>query len=73
MQSIKDYLSTCPTKEHWERVGIYHHHGIAIPLFSLKQTNGNGIGEYLDLFILIDWCHSLGMDVIQLLPLNEMS
>ncbi|MCB1136014.1 MAG: 4-alpha-glucanotransferase, partial [Chlamydiia bacterium] len=29
------------------------------------------IGEFLDLLGLIDWCAEVGMDVIQLLPLND--
>lgn len=71
MQDIKDYIKNYPTKEHWERVGIFHHHGFCIPLFSIHTKNSYGIGEYLDLIPLIDWCKSLNMDTIQLLPLNE--
>ncbi len=31
----------------------------------------SGIGEYLDLIPVIDWCAEVGLDVIQLLPLND--
>ena len=55
----------------WEKVGIRHHHGINIPLFCLHSKDSCGIGEYLDLIPMIDWCESLGFDVIQLLPLND--
>ncbi len=55
----------------WKRVGIKHHHGINVPLFSLRTKKSCGVGEYLDLLPLIDWCSCLNMDIIQLLPLNE--
>jgi 4-alpha-glucanotransferase len=47
------------------------HHGICIPLFSIRTASSSGIGEFLDLIPLIDWCHSVGMDMIQLLPIND--
>jgi 4-alpha-glucanotransferase len=56
---------------HWKRIGIGHHHGIAIPLFSLYSKTNYGIGTFLDLIPLIDWCRSVNMDLIQLLPLND--
>ncbi len=55
----------------WKRVGIKAHHGINLPLSSLHTQNSCGIGEFLDLLPLIDWCESIGMDVIQLLPIND--
>jgi len=64
------YLSTAASRQ-WQTLGIKHHHGIALPLFSLHTQESSGIGEYCDLIPLIDWCHSLGMDIIQLLPLND--
>src|SRR5665647_648700 len=65
------YLQHSPASKQWERIGISHHHGINIPLFSLYSQNSNGIGEYPDLIPLIRWCQSIGFDVIQLLPLND--
>ncbi len=56
---------------HWEKIGLYPHHGICLPLFSLKTHKSSGIGEFLDLIPLIDWCKSLGFDLIQLLPIND--
>lgn len=55
----------------WEKVGVRHHHGIALPLFSLHTELSCGIGEYTDLPPLIDFCKSVNFDVIQLLPLND--
>jgi len=46
-------------------------HGINIPLASIRTEKSSGIGEYLDLIPLIDWCAEIGLDIIQLLPLND--
>lgn len=58
-------------KKQWEAIGLRHHHGIALPLFSLWTEKSSGIGEYLDLIPVIDWCQDVGFDVIQLLPIND--
>ncbi len=63
--------SATPAAPQWEKIGIHHHHGIAFPLFSIHTEKSCGIGEYPDLLPLIRWCHTLGFDVIQLLPLND--
>ena len=55
----------------WKTIGIHHHHGINIPLSSIWTKNSCGIGEFLDLIPLIDYCAQLKLDVIQLLPLND--
>lgn len=59
------------TDAHWEKIGLRPHHGISVPLFSLRSQKNAGIGEYLDLIPLIDWCKEVGFDVIQLLPIND--
>jgi len=59
------------TKELWDKIGRHHHHGIALPLFSLRSKKGCGVGEFLDLLQLVDFCTEVGLDVIQLLPLND--
>ncbi|CRX38217.1 4-alpha-glucanotransferase [Estrella lausannensis] len=58
-------------KKQWETIGFRHHHGIAVPLFSLWSEKSTGVGEYLDLLPLIDWCQEVGFNIIQLLPLND--
>jgi len=45
--------------------------GVAIPVFSLRSQKGMGIGEFLDLKPLTDWSESLGMKMIQVLPVND--
>ena len=47
------------------------YHGINTPLFSLKTEKSSGVGEFLDLIPLIDWCKTLGFSIVQLLPLND--
>ncbi len=56
---------------HWQCIGKHHHHGIALPLSALRNPLSAGIGEFLDLIPLIEWCTSINFDVIQLLPLND--
>lgn len=55
----------------WKNIGVKDHHGINLPLFSLHTRSSAGIGEYLDLKMVIDWCKKIGLDIIQLLPLND--
>ncbi len=55
----------------WQKIGATRHHGIALPLLALRNPQGSAIGEYLDLIPMIEWCKSIGFDVIQLLPLND--
>lgn len=64
-------LLQSPAGKEWNKVGVRHHHGIAVPIFSLRSQQSLGIGEYLDFIPLINWCQELGLDVIQTLPLND--
>lgn len=68
---LQKKINSTPAAKHWERVGVKHHHGVNIPLFSIYTEQSAGIGEYLDLLHLIPWCQEVGMNVIQLLPLND--
>ena len=45
--------------------------GVAIPVFSLRSHQGFGIGEFSDLKMLTDWTSDIGMNVIQILPVND--
>jgi len=71
MNEIKKHILQTAAAKHWEKIGIRPHHGIVLPLFSLRCEKSSGTGEYLDLKQVIDWCKNIGFDVIQLLPLNE--
>jgi 4-alpha-glucanotransferase len=59
------------TDVHWKKIGLGPHHGVCVPLFSLRSKKSCGIGEFNDLIPLIDWCRKTGLDCIQLLPLND--
>ncbi|MBQ4549098.1 MAG: 4-alpha-glucanotransferase [Bacteroidales bacterium] len=45
--------------------------GVAVPVFSLKSDNSFGVGEFLDLKLLADWCNNVGLKMIQILPIND--
>ncbi|MEO0008073.1 MAG: hypothetical protein RJA20_2269, partial [Bacteroidota bacterium] len=45
--------------------------GVSIPVFSLKSEKSWGIGEFSDINLLSDWAGSVGMKMIQLLPVND--
>lgn len=47
--------------------------GINIPVFSLRSKKSFGVGEFTDLKLLIDWCSKTGVEMIQLLPINDTS
>lgn len=64
-------LEESRTASHWRRIGSGPHHGICLPLFSLRTEKSSGIGEFNDLLPLIDWCKSVGFNCLQLLPLND--
>lgn len=45
--------------------------GVAIPVFSLRSERGMGIGEFPDLKGMIDFAHQTGMNMVQVLPVND--
>jgi 4-alpha-glucanotransferase len=45
--------------------------GIAIPVGALKTSDSCGIGEFLDLIPFADFCQKAGIDLVQLLPVND--
>ena len=71
MDPLLEKIAASPTAKQWKTIGIKPHHGINVPLFSLHTEHTCGIGEFYDLVPLIDWCHELELDVIQLLPIND--
>lgn len=69
--NLEEQLLTSPAGTQWQKIGVRPHHGIVIPLFALHSASSYGIGEFPDLIPLIVWCREVGLDVIQLLPLND--
>lgn len=47
--------------------------GLAIPVFSLRTAQSCGIGEFYDLRLLADWAMETGLNLVQLLPVNDTS
>ncbi len=45
--------------------------GVAVPIFSLRSNRGVGAGQFTDIEPLADWAASVGISVIQLLPVND--
>ncbi|KGE71946.1 4-alpha-glucanotransferase [Spirochaeta lutea] len=45
--------------------------GVLVPVFSLRSKESAGTGEFLDLVPFGDWCKKSGLEVIQLLPVND--
>ena len=45
--------------------------GVAMPVFSIRTKNGFGTGEFTDIPALVDWAESVGMNLVQILPVND--
>ena len=45
--------------------------GVALPVFSLRSRQGLGVGEFADLKLLIDWAAQTGLNLVQILPIND--
>lgn len=57
----------------WLRLptGYWKGAGVAIPVFSIRTRHGLGIGEFNDIKYLADWAKKTGIQLIQLLPVND--
>ncbi|GMY19773.1 4-alpha-glucanotransferase DPE2 isoform X1 [Fagus crenata] len=47
--------------------------GVSIPMFSVRSESDLGVGEFLDLKLLVDWAVDSGFHLVQLLPINDTS
>lgn len=45
--------------------------GVVIPVFSLRSEHSHGIGDFGDLKRMIHWAASVGMNAVQILPIND--
>lgn len=45
--------------------------GIAIPVFSIRTRDSFGVGEFNDVKKLADWSARIGLQLIQVLPVND--
>jgi len=54
------------------REGLTHYRtGVLVPVAALRSEANLGAGEFADLPALAKWCADLGLDTIQLLPVND--
>ncbi len=70
-ENLEEVLLNSIAADGWRKVGIKQHHGCNIFLNALRSATSGGIGEFLDLLPMMAWCQKIGMDIIQLLPLND--
>lgn len=56
----------------WKRIGTQRRAGVVAPLFSIYSNQSIGIGDLWDLNVLVDWCVTCGISIIQLLPINDV-
>ena len=45
--------------------------GVLVPVSALRTKASLGIGEFADLPVLAGWCGEVGLDLIQILPVND--
>ncbi len=45
--------------------------GVAIPVFSLRSEDDFGVGDFLDLKLMIDWAAKTRQSFVQILPIND--
>lgn len=72
VESGYDVFAESLTRRQWNTLGTVRRAGVNTPLFSLYSDASTGIGDILDLELLIDWCAKTGQSIIQLLPLNDV-
>jgi 4-alpha-glucanotransferase len=61
---LQDGFVNCPITR-WRGAGV------AIPVFSLRTKKSFGVGEFADIPALVDWAKKAGLQLIQLLPVND--
>ncbi|HBM15940.1 MAG TPA: 4-alpha-glucanotransferase [Lentisphaeria bacterium] len=49
----------------------YRGAGLAIPVFSIRTQKSCGVGDFADIKLLVDWCKKVGINMLQLLPVND--
>lgn len=60
-----DGLRFANPRDHWKGAGT------AIPVFSIRSEEDNGVGDFIDLKKMVDWCVATGQKILQVLPIND--
>ena len=45
--------------------------GTAIPVFSIRSDEDFGVGDFMDIKKMVDWCAKTKQNVLQILPIND--
>ncbi len=45
--------------------------GTAIPVFSLRNNDDEGVGDFYDIKKMVDWCVVTNQKILQVLPIND--
>lgn len=61
----------CPGPIEFRGLNRWRAAGVAVPVFSLRSDDDFGCGDFADLRLLVDWAERTGMQVIQILPVND--
>jgi len=71
-QGSADNLITVKTDNSFRHSsGQWKGAGVALPVFSLRSKSSYGVGEFLDIKLLIDWSVKTGLKIVQILPIND--
>lgn len=60
-----DGLRFANPRDHWKGAGT------AIPVFSIRSNDDEGVGDFLDIKKMVDWCVVTGQKILQVLPIND--
>ena len=60
-----DGITIADPKANWRGAGT------AIPVFSLRSNDDFGVGDFYDLYKMIDWAVLTGQNFVQILPIND--
>ncbi len=69
--SRRDWTSVSDECYRRDSAGLFRGAGVAMPVFSLRSEQGLGVGEFADLKAFGDWSKSVGLKLIQILPIND--
>ena len=64
-QIVVDGLRFVNPRNDWKGAGT------AIPVFSIRTEEDFGVGDFLDIKKMVDWCRITGQKVLQVLPIND--
>ncbi len=64
-QIVIDGTRFANPKEQWKGAGT------AIPVFGIRTEDDFGVGDFLDIKKMVDWCVKTGQKVLQILPIND--